>query len=70
MCNKIFKNQLQNELTDEAAHVMNQFNISLKDIQNKPFEKFLAENLAEVQKSSPRGLDAPKEIIKVRFNHF
>lgn len=28
------------------------------------------ENLADAQKSSPRGTDASKEIVKVRYNHF
>ena len=35
------------ELTDEATQVMYGFNISLKDIQPKTFEKFMQETQAE-----------------------
>lgn len=50
---------------------MQAMNISLKDIQNKPFDKFMQENIADAQKNSPRGkTDASKEIVKVRYNHF
>ena len=72
MCTLIFKTPAQTELNEEAIVTMKNFNISIKDIQNKPFEKFMQENLAYAPKNSPRkdGPDATKEIIKVRYNHF
>ena len=46
------------KLSEETMAVMNALNISIKDIQNKSFEKFHLENPGE------------KKVILVRYNHF
>lgn len=51
MCNLIFKTPDQTILSEDAVHAMRSLNIALKDIQNKPFEKFMQENMADVQKN-------------------
>jgi hypothetical protein len=47
MCTLIFKTPAQTELNEEAIVTMKSNNISIKDIQNKPFEKFMQENMAD-----------------------